>query len=106
MSAEQPTSNPHAQADAPAEFRRGGASGEVEADLTPFLKRLLAGETLSAEETTRAFEAMMTGRVHHGEVGALLALCTSICCRGGNWCAVTNKSGEVLSTWSVSSHAR
>lgn len=44
------------------------------ADLTPALKLLLSGETLSAEQTTTAFEAMMTGRVHHGEMGALLAL--------------------------------
>ncbi len=62
--------NPHAQQEAPAEFMRG----EVSADLTPMLKRLLSGYTLSAEETTAAFEAMMTGRVHHGEMGALLAL--------------------------------
>lgn len=44
------------------------------ADLTPALKLLLAGQTLSAEQTAAAFEAMMTGRVHHGEMGALLAL--------------------------------
>lgn len=62
--------NPHAELNAPAEFERA----EVAADLTPMLRRLLAGVTLTAEETTAAFEAMMTGRVHHGEMGALLAL--------------------------------
>jgi anthranilate phosphoribosyltransferase len=62
--------NPHAEAAAPAEFDRG----TVDADLTPLLKHLLDGDTLSAEQTTGAFEAMMTGRVHHGEIGALLAL--------------------------------
>ncbi|MCA9296785.1 MAG: hypothetical protein KC983_09710, partial [Phycisphaerales bacterium] len=54
----------------PAEFARDDAS----ADLTPFLRILLAGETLTTEQTTAAFEAMMTGRVTHGEIGALLAL--------------------------------
>ncbi len=62
--------NPHAAAAAPAEFDRG----EVDADLTPLLKHLLDGGTLTAEQATAAFEAMMTGRVHHGEIGALLAL--------------------------------
>ncbi|MFK7959253.1 MAG: anthranilate phosphoribosyltransferase [Phycisphaerales bacterium] len=61
--------NPHADAGAPAEFSR-----RVDADLTPLLKHLLAGGTLSAEQTTAAFEAMMTGLVHHGEIGAFLAL--------------------------------
>lgn len=65
-----PPGNPHAAAAAPAEFART----EVDADLTPLLKHLLDGGTLSAEQTTGAFEAMMTGRVHHGEIGALLAL--------------------------------
>ncbi len=54
---------------APPEFAKDNS-----ADLTPALKQLLAGETLSAEQTTAAFEAMMTGKVHHGEMGALLAL--------------------------------
>lgn len=56
-------------ASAPSEFIR-----DVDADLTPLLKRLLAGETLDAEQTAAAFDAMMTGKVHHGEMGALLAL--------------------------------
>lgn len=53
----------------PSEFAR-----EADADLSPVLKHLLSGRTLGAEETAEAFEAMMTGRVHHGEMGALLAL--------------------------------
>ena len=54
----------------PSEFARGSQS----ADLTPMLRTLLDGRTLSVDETTAAFEAMMTGHVHHGEMGALLAL--------------------------------
>jgi len=54
---------------APPEFAK-----DDPADLTPALKHLLAGHSLSAQQTTDAFEAMMTGRVHHGEMGALLAL--------------------------------
>ncbi|MBT8485038.1 MAG: anthranilate phosphoribosyltransferase [Phycisphaerales bacterium] len=62
--------NPHAEQAAPAEFERG----DTTVDLTPLLKHLLAGHTLTSEQTGDAFEAMMTGRVHHGEIGALLAL--------------------------------
>jgi anthranilate phosphoribosyltransferase len=62
--------NPHAGQEAPPEFGRG----TVSVDLTPLLKHLLAERTLSAEQTTAAFEAMMTGKVHHGEIGAFLAL--------------------------------
>ncbi len=62
--------NPHAEPTAPAEF----AQTDDAADLTPLLKHLLEGHTLSQAQTTSAFEAMMTGRVHHGEIGALLAL--------------------------------
>lgn len=47
---------------------------EHAADLLDALTHLLAGETLTAEQTAAAFEAMMTGRVHHAEMGALLAL--------------------------------
>ena len=54
----------------PPEFAQGSAG----ADLTPFLGTLLDGRTLTVDETTSAFEAMMTGEVHHGEMGALLAL--------------------------------
>jgi anthranilate phosphoribosyltransferase len=54
----------------PSEFARAARPG----DLTPAILRLLAGKTLSAEETAAAFEAMMSGESHHGEIGALLAL--------------------------------
>ncbi|MDG2424112.1 MAG: anthranilate phosphoribosyltransferase [Phycisphaerales bacterium] len=54
----------------PSEFARE----ERSADLTPMLRILLDGRTLSVEETTSAFESMMTGDVHHGEMGAFLAL--------------------------------
>ncbi|MBX3373195.1 MAG: anthranilate phosphoribosyltransferase [Phycisphaeraceae bacterium] len=46
----------------------------VDPDLTPFLRILLTGRHLSAQDTERAFTAMMTGDVHHGEIGAFLAL--------------------------------
>lgn len=65
--------NPQSAPAAPAEF----AAGETSADLTPTLKRLLTGATLTADETTAAFEAIMTGRAHHGEIGALLGLLAS-----------------------------
>ncbi|MEE2908547.1 MAG: anthranilate phosphoribosyltransferase [Planctomycetota bacterium] len=54
----------------PSEFARDTRS----TDLTPMLRVLLEGRTLTVEETTTAFEAMMTGEVHHGEMGAFLAL--------------------------------
>ena len=54
----------------PSEFARPARPG----DLTPALQLLLAGHTLSASQAATAFEAMMTGQSHHGEVGALLAL--------------------------------
>ena len=38
------------------------------------LRTLLDNRTLTVDETNAAFEAMMTGEVHHGEMGALLAL--------------------------------
>lgn len=61
---EQPNTPP------PSEFPRG----EVDVDLTPILATLLDGGNLGAEHSRAAFEAMMSGRVHHGEMGALLAL--------------------------------
>jgi anthranilate phosphoribosyltransferase len=54
----------------PPEFAQPGKA----ADLTPMLRGLLAGRTLTATEMTAAFQAIMTGQAHHGEVGALLAL--------------------------------
>ena len=62
--------NPHALSQAPPEFARTNPPP----DLTPSLKRLLAGHTLDADEAAYAFEAMMSGEAHHGEIGALLAL--------------------------------
>jgi len=62
--------NPHASPSAPPEFPRT----QPEVGLTGLLKHLLGGGALSAEQTTAAFTAMMSGRVHHGEIGALLAL--------------------------------
>ena len=43
-------------------------------DLTPFLKHLRAGRTLSEDQARAAFEGIMTGTAHHAEMGALLAL--------------------------------
>ena len=37
-------------------------------------KKLLGGETLSYDLTCQVFESMMTGRVHHAEIGALLGI--------------------------------
>jgi anthranilate phosphoribosyltransferase len=59
-----------AETNPPSEFARD----ERSADLTPLLRQLLEGRPLDSEQTTGAFEAMMTGQVHHGEIGALLAL--------------------------------
>ena len=54
----------------PSEFPRS-AHGT---DITPALKRLIAGGTLTEAETATTFSALMTGNVHQAEVGALLAL--------------------------------
>lgn len=54
----------------PSEFGRPDHPG----DLTPFLKQLIAGETLSESESRSAFEGIMTGAAHESEIGALLAL--------------------------------
>jgi anthranilate phosphoribosyltransferase len=54
----------------PSEFARPHPPG----DLTPAIRRLLAGHSLTAEEMAKAFDAMMSGQSHHGEIGALLAL--------------------------------
>jgi anthranilate phosphoribosyltransferase len=54
----------------PPEFARPQRPG----DLTPALQILLTGRTLTADQSAAAFEAMMTGQSHHGEIGALLAL--------------------------------
>ena len=43
-------------------------------DLTPFLKQLLDGRTLSEDQARAAFDGIMTGTAHHAEMGAFLAL--------------------------------
>ncbi len=67
-----PSSNPQHD-ESRGEFSRA----QAETDLTPQLRTLLDGKTLSAEDASDAFEAMMSGEVHHGEMGALLALLAS-----------------------------
>lgn len=62
--------SPSAGHEAPSEFARPHEPG----DLTPLLKHLLSGGSLSSEQMTSAFEAIMSGHAHHGEIGALLAL--------------------------------
>lgn len=47
---------------------------DTSAGLSAQLLVLLGGGTLSAEESAAAFEEMMMGRVHHGEIGAFLSL--------------------------------
>jgi len=54
----------------PSEFLRQSHPG----DLTPYLRKLLRGETLDQPQTSAAFEAIMTGTAHHAEMGAMLAL--------------------------------
>ena len=56
--------------DGPAEFAKPSRPGE----LTPFLKKLLRGATLSEAETRAAFEEIASGESHHAEIGAFLAL--------------------------------
>lgn len=55
---------------APPEFPQS----DQDADLTPFLQILLSNRSLSEDESAAAFDAMMSGHVHHGEMGAFLAL--------------------------------
>ena len=54
----------------PPEFKPPGTAS----DLTAALAVLLSGGTLSADQTAAAFESIMTGGAHHGEIGALLGL--------------------------------
>ncbi len=54
----------------PSEFARPERPG----DLTPFLKLLIQGKTLTFDESRAAFTEIMTGSAHHAEMGALLAL--------------------------------
>jgi anthranilate phosphoribosyltransferase len=53
----------------PSEFPR-----QPPIDLAPALSVLLDGGFLSRAQAEQAFEAMMSGQVHHGEMGAVLAL--------------------------------
>jgi anthranilate phosphoribosyltransferase len=54
----------------PPEFSRPPKSG----DLTPALRVLLGGGTLTADQMAAAFESIMGGLAHEGEIGAFLAL--------------------------------
>lgn len=54
----------------PSEFPRSASP----TDITPALRRLIGGATLTEEETATAFAAIMTGNIHPAEIGALLAL--------------------------------
>ncbi len=62
--------NENGNQNAPAEFLDNTGTP----DLTTQLRCLIRGETLTEQATSLAFEAMMGGQVHHGEMGALLAL--------------------------------
>lgn len=55
---------------APSEFARPEHPG----DLTPFIKHLMRGGTLSLAEATAALEEIVTGQSHPAEMGAFLAL--------------------------------
>ena len=63
-------SNSHGVESGPPEFGRSEHAG----DLTPFLRRLLAGGTLSREASRSAFEGIMSGTAHQAEIGSLLTL--------------------------------
>lgn len=54
----------------PSEFARPERIG----DLTPYLKTLIRGKSLSFDDSQRAFEQIMSGMAHPAEMGALLAL--------------------------------
>jgi anthranilate phosphoribosyltransferase len=54
----------------PPEFERPSHEG----DLTPYVRALAAGRTLSFGDAQAAFASLMLGAAHHAEMGALLAL--------------------------------
>ena len=54
----------------PPEFARAAHPG----DLTPFIRALAEGRTLTEHEAEGAFRSMMSGASHHAEMGAFLAL--------------------------------
>jgi anthranilate phosphoribosyltransferase len=64
-----PSSHPPPTA-SPPEFPQPPRPG----DLTVALRLLLAGQSLSAQQTAEAFEAIMTGQSHDAEIAALLEL--------------------------------
>ena len=45
-----------------------------EGDLSPYIRELVAGRTLSFGDTQAAFASLMSGSSHHAEMGAFLAL--------------------------------
>ena len=56
--------------DGPPEFAKPTRPGE----LTPYLRTLLRGGTLTEQEARTAFEEIASGESHHAEIGAFLAL--------------------------------
>ncbi len=54
----------------PPEFEKSGHPG----DLSSAIALLLTGRTLTGNQSAAAFESMMSGQSHHGEIGAFLAL--------------------------------
>ncbi|MFM7260804.1 MAG: hypothetical protein ACKO3W_09400, partial [bacterium] len=56
--------------DGPSEFAKPTRPGE----LTPYLRTLLRGGTLSEQDARTAFEEIASGESHHAEIGAFLAL--------------------------------
>jgi anthranilate phosphoribosyltransferase len=56
--------------DAPAEFAKSDRPGE----LTPYLRILLKGATLTEAQARAAFEEIASGQSHDAEIGAFLAL--------------------------------
>jgi len=54
----------------PSEFARPAQPG----DLTPFLRTLVRGDTLTEEESRLAFEQIASGECHHAEIGGFLSL--------------------------------
>lgn len=65
-------STEHPSLPGPPEF--ASAAAPVPGALTPQLKRLVSGETLSEDESAAAFETIAAGRASEPEIGALLAL--------------------------------
>ncbi len=62
--------NPDHPEPGPSEF----TAPDGPSDLAAALRVLLAGRTLNARQTADAFETIMAGRAHHGQIGAFLGL--------------------------------